>query len=87
MPTGIVKWFDFRRGFGFILHHDGRDVFVHYKVIEGEGYRRLWNHDEVEYDILEGPRGLLATRVRRLTVAIPPEPFSHPIRRENKSPH
>jgi CspA family cold shock protein len=73
MPTGIVKWFDVRRGFGFLVDAQGRDVFVHYKVIEGEGFRRLYDHDEAEYEAEESPRGLRATWVRRITVAIPPE--------------
>jgi cold shock protein len=73
MATGIVKWFDVRRGFGFLVDSQGRDVFIHYKVIEGEGFRCLYDHDEVEYEATASDKGLRATRVRRITVAIPPD--------------
>jgi CspA family cold shock protein len=74
MPVGTVKWFDTRRGFGFLVDQQGRDVFVHYSVIEGAGFRRLYDHDVVEYEATEGPKGFLATRVKRITVAIPLDP-------------
>ena len=66
MPVGNVKWFDVRKGFGFILDHAGADVFVHYTAIEGEGFRRLIDGEEVEYECDRGPKGLMATRVRPL---------------------
>jgi CspA family cold shock protein len=66
MPIGKVKWFDTKKGFGFILDADGQDVFVHYTVIEGEGFRRLLDDEEVEYEVATGPKGLMAARVRRL---------------------
>ena len=68
MPIGTVKWFDSRKGYGFILNGDGSgpDVFVHFKTIEGEGFRRLVDGEKVEYELEQGPKGFLATRVRRL---------------------
>ena len=66
MPVGIVKWYDRKRGYGFILHENGEDVFVHFSVIEGEGFRCLRNAERVEYEVTQGPKGLLASRVRRL---------------------
>jgi cold shock protein len=65
MPTGIVKWFDPRKGFGFIVDAQSKDVFVHYSVIEGDGFRRLLNGETVEFDLAEGPHGLFAAKVRR----------------------
>ena len=67
MPIGTVKWFDAKKGFGFLLDPDGQDVFVHYTTIEGEGYRRLWDGEQVEYECTRGPKGLLASRCRRLS--------------------
>ncbi|HVS70868.1 MAG TPA: cold-shock protein [Phycisphaerae bacterium] len=67
MPVGIVKWFDPKKGFGFILDASGADVFVHFSVIEGDGFKRLRDGEQVEYDTLHGPKGLLASRVRRLS--------------------
>ena len=76
MPTGPVKWFDARRGFGFIIHGDGPDVFVHFSVIEGTGFRALKDGETVEYESTNGPKGLLATSVKRIpaspAVASPP---------------
>jgi cold shock protein len=61
--TGIVKWFNNVKGYGFIEHHDGQDIFVHYRSIRGEGYRKLNDGQEVEYDIIEGQKGLQAEDV------------------------
>ncbi len=63
---GVVKWFNNAKGFGFIEHTTGKDVFVHYSVIEQDGYRSLKDGEEVEYEIKEGPKGFHATRVSRL---------------------
>ncbi|OGG00683.1 MAG: hypothetical protein A3F83_11585 [Candidatus Glassbacteria bacterium RIFCSPLOWO2_12_FULL_58_11] len=60
---GKIKWYNDLKGYGFIQREDGADVFVHYSVIEVEGYRALMGDQEVEYDCSEGPRGLQATRV------------------------
>ena len=68
MPTGTVKWFDSKKGFGFVVNPEGKDVFVHFSVIEGEGFRSLKDGEQVEYDELQGEKGLLARGVRRLEV-------------------
>lgn len=62
---GLVKWFDPRKGFGFIIGPDGKDVFVHYSVIQGEGFRVLKDGSEVIYDAELTERGWRATRVVR----------------------
>lgn len=62
---GIVKWFNDAKGFGFIEHTTGKDVFVHYSVIEDDGFKTLKDGEEVSYEIKEGPKGLHAVRVCR----------------------
>ncbi len=64
MATGTVKWFNAEKGFGFIQQADGADVFVHYSAIEMEGYRSLEEGQEVEFEVTDGPKGLLASDVR-----------------------
>ena len=66
MALGKVKWFNDAKGYGFIVHDDGRDVFVHYSSIEGDGFRSLNQGQDVEYEVSEGPRGLHASHVRKL---------------------
>ena len=63
---GVVKWFNDAKGFGFIEHTSGRDVFVHYSVIEADGFKTLKDGEEVLYEIKEGPKGLHALRVQRV---------------------
>ena len=63
---GIVKWFNERRGFGFIEQSNGDDLFVHYSAIEGDGFKTLEEGQEVEFDIVEGPKGLQATNVVKI---------------------
>ncbi|MFW6437860.1 MAG: cold-shock protein [Armatimonadota bacterium] len=63
MPTGIVKWFDDEKGYGFIEQSDGQDVFVHYTAIAGEGYRSLAEGSEVEFETEDSPKGPRATEV------------------------
>ena len=67
--TGKVKWFNETKGYGFIKQDSGRDIFVHYSEIEGEGYRTLSEGDEVEFETREGPKGLEATKVARVSAA------------------
>jgi len=66
MPVGIVKWFDCRKGFGFIVDDQGRDVFVHFSVIEGEDFKRLRDGARAEFEATNGPKGFYATRAREL---------------------
>jgi CspA family cold shock protein len=63
MLTGKVKWFNDAKGYGFITHEDGRDVFVHYSSIEGEGFKTLNQGQEVMYEAEDGPKGLHASLV------------------------
>ena len=65
MPTGTVKWFDTKKGFGFIIGPEGQDVFVHFSSIEGDGFRSLKDGETVDYDIAQGAKGYAATRVKR----------------------
>jgi CspA family cold shock protein len=64
---GTVKWFNDAKGFGFIAHSSGRDVFVHYSVIASEGFKTLKDGETVEYELKEGPKGLQAAKVLRTT--------------------
>lgn len=64
MTTGTVKWFSNEKGYGFIAQSDGDDVFVHFSAITGEGYKTLQEGQEVEFEIVEGPKGKQAANVR-----------------------
>jgi CspA family cold shock protein len=63
---GVVKWFNDAKGFGFIEHKSGKDVFVHYSVIMSEGFKTLKDGETVEYEVSEGEKGLHAQRVFRI---------------------
>jgi CspA family cold shock protein len=65
--TGTVKWFNDAKGFGFIEHTSGKDVFVHYSVIASEGFKTLKDGETVKYELTEGPKGFQAARVERAT--------------------
>ncbi len=65
MSKGNVKWFNDAKGYGFISRSDGPDVFVHHSAIVGEGFRTLSEGQEVEFDIMEGPKGLQAANVKK----------------------
>ena len=67
MAQGTVKRFNTEKGYGFIAQDNGADVFVHYSVIEGGGFRSLQEGDRVEFEIVQSPKGLQATAVRKLT--------------------
>lgn len=61
--TGRVKWFDEKKGFGFIERQDGNDVFVHFRAIKGDGYKTLTEGQEVEFEVEQGQKGPQATNV------------------------
>jgi len=61
--TGTVKWFNNAKGYGFIKHENGEDVFVHFRQIRGEGYKTLQEGQLVEFTIIEGQKGLQAEDV------------------------
>jgi CspA family cold shock protein len=65
MKTGKVKWFDAEKGYGFIVQDDGKDIFVHFKDVQG-GANALQDHDNVEFEVEEGQKGLQAVRVRKV---------------------
>lgn len=64
--TGTVKWFSREKGYGFIRQADGPDVFVHYSAIQAKGFRTLEEGEQVEFEIIEEPKGLRAQNVVRL---------------------
>ena len=65
MPTGTVKWFNDKKGFGFISIEGGEDIFVHHTAIESEGFRTLEEGDKVEFEIVQGDKGNKAEKVKR----------------------
>lgn len=65
---GMVKWFDVKKGYGFLLNPDDQDVFVHFTSIVGGGFRALRDGEKVEFEQVEGPKGLYATNVKHVHV-------------------
>ena len=66
MAKGKVKWFSNQKGYGFVTSEDGKDVFVHFSAITGEGYKSLAEGDEVEFEVTQGPKGDQATNVKKI---------------------
>jgi cold shock protein len=66
MARGKVKWFNESKGFGFIEQENGADVFVHYSAIQSDGFKTLHEDQEVEFDIVQGPKGLQSANVKPL---------------------
>ena len=64
--VGIVKWFDTKKGYGFITRESGKDVFVHHSAIIADGFRNLTEGEEVEFIVVEGEKGPAAAEVRKL---------------------
>jgi cold shock protein len=66
MAKGKVKWFSNQKGYGFITTEDGKDVFVHYSAIKGDGYKTLEEGVEVEFEITQGTKGEQAANVSKV---------------------
>jgi CspA family cold shock protein len=66
MIKGTVKWFNEKKGFGFLSQEDGDDVFVHYSSIQSSGFKNLTEGQSVEFEVQEGPKGLQAVNVREV---------------------
>ncbi|MGD0820191.1 MAG: cold-shock protein [Desulfomonilia bacterium] len=66
MATGTVKWFNEKKGFGFITQDGGSDVFVHYSAIKGDGFKTLTEGDKVTFEVTNGPKGPQASNVMKL---------------------
>ncbi|HHT9116203.1 MAG: cold-shock protein [Planctomycetes bacterium RIFOXYD2_FULL_41_16] len=66
MAQGTVKWFNDKKGFGFISQDNGDDVFVHQTSIQGEGFRTLAEGDKVEFEVMKDQKGFKATKVVKL---------------------
>jgi CspA family cold shock protein len=64
MATGTVKWFDEKKGYGFITMDEGKDVFVHYTAIQGNGFRKLAEGERVSFEVKEGTKGPQADQVQ-----------------------
>jgi CspA family cold shock protein len=63
---GKVKWFNESKGYGFIQQDDGKDVFVHYSAIQDSGFKTLAEGDAVEFEVVQGPKGLQASKVAKV---------------------
>ncbi len=66
MARGTVKWFNNKKGFGFITPESGEDIFVHYSAIKSDGFRSLEEGEQVEFDVVEGPKGKQASNVMKV---------------------
>jgi CspA family cold shock protein len=67
MASGKIKWFDNKKGFGFIAQNSGQDVFVHHTAITGQGFKTLNEGDEVSFEAVPSEKGLKATNVQRVS--------------------
>ncbi|MBI5788464.1 MAG: cold-shock protein [Candidatus Schekmanbacteria bacterium] len=65
MAKGVVKWFNDAKGYGFIQHEDGKEIFVHYSAIQSEGFKTLSEGQSVQLEIVQGPKGLQAANVSK----------------------
>jgi len=90
LTRGQVKWFDPKKGYGFVVGPEGQDVFIHYTQIQGEGFRSLKDGEEVDYELIQSEKGWQARSVQRVN---PPEPEpgqraagSRPVSRSPRNP-
>lgn len=65
MTKGIVKWFDNKKGYGFITYNETEEIFVHFTAIEEDGFKSLDENQTVEFEIIEGNRGIQAAHVKK----------------------
>lgn len=66
LTTGTVKWFDNKKGYGFISYDETEEIFVHFTAIEEEGFKTLEENQSVEFEIIEGNRGVQAAHVKKM---------------------
>ncbi|WP_195513195.1 cold-shock protein [Enterococcus sp. 1001283B150225_161107_E12] len=66
MTTGMVKWFDNKKGYGFISYDETEEIFVHFTAIEEEGFKILEENQVVEFTVIEGNRGVQAAHVKKI---------------------
>jgi len=66
MTQGTVKWFDEKKGFGYITDESGKDVFVHYSAIQGDGFKKLTDGEKVSFEVKDTPKGPQAEKVTSL---------------------
>ena len=66
MLQGTVKWFNESKGFGFIEQEEGKDIFVHYSAIQGNGFKTLNEGDKIEFEVVDGPKGPAAANVNKV---------------------
>jgi len=66
MAKGKVKWFDNKKGYGFVTCEDGTDIFAHFSAIQGEGYKTLDENQDVEFDVVDGDKGKQAANIVKI---------------------
>lgn len=64
--TGVMKWFNNRKGYGFLFDDDGNEIFVHYSAILSDGYKSLKEGEKVSFEVTEGKKGLQAINVKKI---------------------